>query len=1144
MARRVMHPGEGIIEIEEPTPPPEDRDVEPPSVIEKRLAAEKRRKAKARDVGEVPPEPIVAKFPGEAPPYPPGYTPPEGKVAEVDAKGRPTVIITSAGLRQYTPNSTMFKMGFLTSADYHKTGADVADNPVSAAAFLPIKSEVGEHLMIAKEVAFKLTQLSPKEQYQAMRDMGIIEPKTRFVKGKPGEGWTYVQTPEVAEEKPPVARVKPPKPAKFIPEALARAPFVTRLEIYSPTYKERVIEGAKKTAEAFGTAFSKERWDEIFAAFTGKAQKKYIDSLAEFNADALEYNAQVNELNKSVEAIELQGEKLPFGVIDDYNKAVKEVEDRVPYLDRLAAVTDNTNPAEVDRYNRQIAEFNRMVAKLQDKEPEVNQALDAIKDFNERAEKLELEVGKLKVPVEPKAPPKDAPTVVRGVYEGIKKEYKIALDKGQDTGQKIKNVAGVTAETFVPLVWLKEVKDMSAPAIAINSVIDAIILVPLLGVAGLGIRSVIRAGVRGTTRHILTATLADTRAAIKVVKKLYGGDVASAMTTVSNSQIRLYKQLMKLERLKAKLKSTVKQERVIIEAEKSLRNNAKIFIDKLTNVQAKVVSQGEATLQKKWGMSLSTTQTARLKPGLTLNAKDIVEYTRDLAKAAAGQKKIQPVKKIEQQIADTKLKMKLPSNDPLFQAERFSALQRRLYLLNTKLAQARMYDMSDVYRQLLATRQRIGELYSTRANLKARSNIKSLDREIIDLMSKQQRLEHELQFGLTQYSARYSAEVPKQIAKLQKLLVEQHDDLLKLEKKLVSLKKTRATLVSEASRKQFDSSIAKLESQIVKGKIALLKTKETLVKSLKTLEEFVHPAAPKLSPATPRVTTATIVQPRTGVSVTPRITGTVVKGSTREAAKVLESTLIIAIGRPLSKTEFKTFTHEVVLPATIRKIATEVQRKAKAMEKAAMKPVTKASVEAAVRRINKEVEEIMKQAVTEIQPKIQAAPKPRVAPVPVTKIVTPTKTPVKPVPPPPKIPPPKPPIRLRVLPLPFRPKEDKAKRKRISQSDGAVGWKHGKLHGKRIWHVIMSPYQSEDDHVTVIGRKPPNTTIVDGPGSAAKTVKLLFGKPPSKRVTGDIGFFDFALEPRGAKKIFIEFKPDPKLETTGDITIGKRKIKR
>ena len=89
-----------------------------------------------------------------------------------------------------------------------------------------------------------------------------------------------------------------------------------------------------------------------------------------------------------------------------------------------------------------------------------------------------------------------------------------------------------------------------------------------------------------------------------------------------------------------------------------------------------------------------------------------------------------------------------------------------------------------------------------------------------------------------------------------------------------------------------------------------------------------------------------------------------------------------------------------------------------------------------------------------------------------------------------------------------------------------------------MWHCIMYPYLSESDYLTVLGRKPSNCTIFKGPGSAKQTLKLRYGRAPAKAVTGDIGFFDFHIQPRGKKSISLEFSSDPKMQTTGDITIG------
>ena len=136
------------------------------------------------------------------------------------------------------------------------------------------------------------------------------------------------------------------------------------------------------------------------------------------------------------------------------------------------------------------------------------------------------------------------------------------------------------------------------------------------------------------------------------------------------------------------------------------------------------------------------------------------------------------------------------------------------------------------------------------------------------------------------------------------------------------------------------------------------------------------------------------------------------------------------------------------------------------------------------------------------------------------------------VPPPPPL---GPPIRL-----PKKDQTDKEKRKKIKKSKGAIAWRHGELHGKDVFHVGIYPYTSEENYFTVVGKKPEGATIVKGPGSARQSIKLLYGKAPPKAVRGDLGFFDFGITPTGPKQVDITFTPDPKMETTGDITIGRK----
>jgi len=170
-------------------------------------------------------------------------------------------------------------------------------------------------------------------------------------------------------------------------------------------------------------------------------------------------------------------------------------------------------------------------------------------------------------------------------------------------------------------------------------------------------------------------------------------------------------------------------------------------------------------------------------------------------------------------------------------------------------------------------------------------------------------------------------------------------------------------------------------------------------------------------------------------------------------------------------------------------------------------------------------------------PTLEAAPSPIPSPAMPSPKPSPVPTP-SPIPttPPHEPEPGKPPPTYRLIP---RGGTDEEKRKAISDSEGAIAWRQGELGGKDVWHCIKYPYESEADYLTVLGRKPDNTTIVRGPGSAYQTIKLRYGKPPSKKVTGDIGFFDFSIEPKNTDKVGISFTPDPKMETTGDITIGR-----
>ncbi len=115
---------------------------------------------------------------------------------------------------------------------------------------------------------------------------------------------------------------------------------------------------------------------------------------------------------------------------------------------------------------------------------------------------------------------------------------------------------------------------------------------------------------------------------------------------------------------------------------------------------------------------------------------------------------------------------------------------------------------------------------------------------------------------------------------------------------------------------------------------------------------------------------------------------------------------------------------------------------------------------------------------------------------------------------------------------------DEKKREIIANSNGAIAWRMGQLHGKPRWDVIVNPYKSNEHYMMVFGKPPKGATIaVGGPKSAYRTAQMLHGKPPSKAVHVDSGFQDIIATASG-RNIKLHFKPDPKLETTGNISIG------
>lgn len=114
--------------------------------------------------------------------------------------------------------------------------------------------------------------------------------------------------------------------------------------------------------------------------------------------------------------------------------------------------------------------------------------------------------------------------------------------------------------------------------------------------------------------------------------------------------------------------------------------------------------------------------------------------------------------------------------------------------------------------------------------------------------------------------------------------------------------------------------------------------------------------------------------------------------------------------------------------------------------------------------------------------------------------------------------------RLRP-PLPKGGASDKQKREFIKAAGGAVAWRQGELHGRGVYHVLVKPF-TEDYHLTVVGPPPSGAKVATGPGSAAKTISLLYGRGPARAVKVEGGAVDPTISEGGDK---ISFERDPSI---------------
>lgn len=100
--------------------------------------------------------------------------------------------------------------------------------------------------------------------------------------------------------------------------------------------------------------------------------------------------------------------------------------------------------------------------------------------------------------------------------------------------------------------------------------------------------------------------------------------------------------------------------------------------------------------------------------------------------------------------------------------------------------------------------------------------------------------------------------------------------------------------------------------------------------------------------------------------------------------------------------------------------------------------------------------------------------------------------------------------------------------------DGAIAWRQGVLNGKDIIYVLTRPYRSQKDLRKFIGEVPAGAALATGEGSAQRSARLIKGKGP-KNVRIDLGMQDLRITSEG-KRVFLDFTPDPKGQTTNEIT--------
>lgn len=1116
---------------------------------------EKRRKQAEQYPGEAPPTPITSEYPGEEPPYPKGYTPPGGKVVEVDAKGKPTVIETSAGLRQYTPNSTMYKMGYLTSDDYMRTGARF-DNPVKVADYLPIESEKKGTLLISRKVAEDLQNKSAREQFNALKEMGVIEKGSRFVSGEDG-GWSYETERSVRKGE----RLEKELSATQKATTVARRKGQTKLpgNMWIDTAELKKIQSSNPTVYKVLTDKGYDEYQKQLEDARDTLSVYYDENTDAYNVGAamLKRNKNtddaINLLFKQSDVDDVKGKILPgltIGTGVTYPKRTAQGEEAVTRYGDVEYGLEFDIPAAdrkqaLDTAQRRLDKLSEPFTVVVDKVGEF------LEDYKERIKKT----GEI-------------------VSDAIKKELDAAFERQQ------KYIIDTSLEQDMPPASREAAFD-TARKRAAN------IYEPLN-------RELQEAQERAQER--LKKLNDKLQKYIEERKKATSIILADALQKQQkyDASVSPELDLPPQSRQEAVETAQARINQLDVETADEI-NKVQSEIDDIADryqksgeiVSSKVQDTLEESYEKQAKSQADISPSADLPPAsrekaiATAKARAalLLKPVQDVINSIRGDfdEKIEPLKKAANKTGDNIQKILDESYEKQQKSEAYN-IPKKAWLTAGVLTVVPEPATTLTGIAMLAALTGIAAYNVKQSGLdltKVREWAKS---EAADYAKKMQGYYIKLQDVIMVDNKGNAASVididpslqhgeilvpptiqlkPGEELKPPRLEIKEHGTTLTPPQVLrvqEAIKQYRPEVVFLPTPVIKPEDITKQRAGVMRAEAAvreaernvraLPQTKTIPVDWNKILEEEQQKARDAAWAKVVESLNAAVSQEQ----ITPEVSRNykdayaeyLRKKALLDAAKKsfikslnptpikgnVNASVLDAYSKYLFDTEGRITTSKSSLIQMANDVALNTYTDALAQGDSSTQAKQQASTavkNALATAVSEDVlTETQAQALTRtaVNTAVDTASRTMPTTAEAARTAEATETLTKPI----------------VMPKPSG--GDKEDRKKIKESDGAIAWRQGEVNGKDVWHVIMYPYKTIADHVTVIGKKPSNTTLIKGPGSAYQTVKLRYGKAPSRRVTGDIGIFDFYIEPKGERSIGIGFKTDTKLQTRGDITIG------